>query len=40
VRALRALQPAAAHALLEDAPDEVAGYGAQYPLELGKRFFK
>jgi LCP family protein required for cell wall assembly len=40
VRVLGALEAAAGDALVEVEPDEVAGYGAQYTLELGKRFFK
>jgi hypothetical protein len=37
---LGALDHAVGDALVEIEPEEIAGYGAQYTLELGKRFFK
>ena len=40
VAVLGALDAAVGDAMIELEPEEVAGYGAQYTLELGKRFFK
>jgi LCP family protein required for cell wall assembly len=37
---LGALDAAVGDAMVEIEPEEIAGYGAQYTLELGKRFFK
>ena len=39
-KVLAALDKAVGDALIELEPDDVSGYGAQYTLELGKRYFK